>query len=99
MEIQRVGTWIWLRGEIQRLFGEHDARTTFWLQHIEQITSITSHVPSGVIAVQYTNGIVIEWDTKPRECWIFDSHFWIDWLELKWKPWTNSNTRATTKNS
>ena len=71
---------------LTHLFGEHDARTTFWLQHIEQITSITSHVPSGVIAVQHTNGIVIEWDTKPRECWIFDSRFWIDWLELKWKP-------------
>ena len=85
-EIQRVGTWIWLRREIQRLFGEHDARTTFWLQHIEQITSISSHLPSGVIAVQHVNGIVIEWDTKPRECWIFESQFWVDWLELKWKP-------------
>ena len=27
----------------------------------------------------------MEWDTKPRECWIFEPQFWVEWLELKWK--------------
>ena len=85
LNIQNVGHWIWLRKELQRFLGEYDNRTVFWLQHIETILSVSAHIPSGIIVIRHKNGIAMEWDTKPRECWIFESHFWTEWLELKWK--------------
>ena len=55
-------------------------------EYIENIISISAHLPSGAIAIRHSSGVIMEWDTKPRECWVYPSSFWILWIELKWRP-------------
>jgi hypothetical protein len=87
-EVLRAAREAWIRKELCRLLGERDPlrRSDWWMCRLHQIKDVTTHPPSGLVAIDLGALLAVESLVEPARLRLFPGRgFREQWQATRWQ--------------